>query len=74
MACRCRPLAFLIGLPFGLVALAFAIVGAVIWFIAKVFTCCCPCCICWAGIVNVAAFVVKLPVKVIRWFVDKIPC
>ncbi|CAN0896749.1 SYP61 [Linum grandiflorum] len=50
----CRPLGFLIGLPFALVALVLALVGAVIWVIGTVLSCLCPCCICFAGLANLA--------------------
>ncbi|XP_050248375.1 signaling peptide TAXIMIN 2-like [Quercus robur] len=70
----CRPLGFLLGLPFALVALVLSLVGAVIWVIGTVLSCLCPCCICFAGLANMAMGIVKLPVKVIRWFIEKIPC
>ncbi|CAJ1956628.1 unnamed protein product [Sphenostylis stenocarpa] len=35
--CECRPLGFLIGLPFALVALIISLVGAVIWVLGYVF-------------------------------------
>ncbi|KAK2996998.1 hypothetical protein RJ639_024996 [Escallonia herrerae] len=72
---ECRPLAFLIGLPFALLALVLSVVGAVVWFI---------------GFVSIELFVPLLhmlhrscefggkpgetSVKIIQWFVDLIPC
>ncbi|XP_034901876.1 signaling peptide TAXIMIN 2-like [Populus alba] len=70
----CRPLGFLIGLPFALIALVLSLIGAVVWVIGSVLSCLCPCCICCAGLANLAVSLVKLPVNVIRWFIDLIPC
>ncbi|XP_077252726.1 signaling peptide TAXIMIN 2-like [Tasmannia lanceolata] len=70
----CRPLGFLIGLPFALLALILSLVGAVIWALGSVLSCLCPCCICCAGLVNFAMDLIKLPVTVVRWFIDQIPC
>ncbi|KAK2976951.1 hypothetical protein RJ640_028754, partial [Escallonia rubra] len=65
----CRPLGFLLGLPFAFLALVLSFVGAIIW----VFGCLCPCCCCCAGLANLAIGIMKLPIKVISWFTDKIP-
>ncbi|KAJ4980677.1 hypothetical protein NE237_031514 [Protea cynaroides] len=70
----CRPLGFLIGLPFALVAVVLSLVGLIIWVLGSILSCLCPCCICCAGIANFAMDLVKLPVKVIRWFIEKFPC
>ncbi|EXB75033.1 hypothetical protein L484_012157 [Morus notabilis] len=70
----CRPLGFLIGLPFAFLSLLISLVGVVVWIIGSVLSCMCPCCICFAGIANMAISIVKLPVKIIEWFVDLIPC
>ncbi|KAI5326992.1 hypothetical protein PRUPE_5G004400 [Prunus persica] len=70
----CRPLGFLLGLPFALVALVLSVVGAVIWVLGSVLSCLCPCCCCVGGLANLAVTLIKLPVKIIRWFIDKIPC
>ncbi|XP_043690329.1 signaling peptide TAXIMIN 2 [Telopea speciosissima] len=71
---ECRPLGFLLGLPFALIALVLSLVGIVVWIIGSVLSCLCPCCICCAGIANLAMDTVKLPVKVMRCFTDQIPC
>ncbi|CAL5336785.1 hypothetical protein ACSBR2_012380 [Camellia fascicularis] len=70
----CRPLGFLLGLPFALVALVLSLVGAVIWVLGSVLSCLCPCCCCCTGIANMAMGLIKLPFKIIRWFTDQIPC
>ncbi|XP_077229654.1 signaling peptide TAXIMIN 2-like [Tasmannia lanceolata] len=70
----CRPLGFLIGLPFAFLALILALVGAVIWVLGTVLSCLCPCCICCTGLANLAVALIKLPVRVIRWFTQQIPC
>ncbi|KAJ8638831.1 hypothetical protein CKAN_02693800 [Cinnamomum micranthum f. kanehirae] len=70
----CRPLGFLIGLPFALLALILSLVGVVVWIIGTVLSCLCPCCICFAALANFAVGLIKLPVKVIRWFIGNFPC
>ncbi|CAL5403033.1 unnamed protein product [Camellia sinensis] len=70
----CRPLGFLIGLPFAFIALLLSLVGAVVWVLGSVLSCLCPCCICCAGIANLAVILLKFPVTVIKWFTDLIPC
>ncbi|KAJ9170907.1 hypothetical protein P3X46_018970 [Hevea brasiliensis] len=70
----CRPLGFLLGLPFALVALLLSLVGAVLWIIGTIFSCLCPCCVCCAGLVNFALELIKLPFKILKWFTDHIPC
>ncbi|KAH1218624.1 hypothetical protein GmHk_13G038958 [Glycine max] len=59
--CECRPLGFLLGLPFALLALILSLVGAVIWVLGSILSCLCPCCICCAGLANLAVSLVKLP-------------
>ncbi|KAL4619726.1 signaling peptide TAXIMIN 2-like [Castanea sativa] len=72
--CQCRPLGFLIGLPFAFVSLLLSLVGCVVWIIGSVLSCLCPCCACCAGLANLAMSIVKLPIKVLQWFIDLIPC
>ncbi|CAL0322595.1 unnamed protein product [Lupinus luteus] len=72
--CECRPLGFLLGLPFALVALVLSLVGAVIWVLGTMLSCLCPCCICCSGLANLAVSLIKLPIRVLRWFIRKIPC
>uniref|UniRef100_A0A7I4DIH9 Uncharacterized protein n=1 Tax=Physcomitrium patens TaxID=3218 RepID=A0A7I4DIH9_PHYPA len=64
--CDCRPLGFLIGLPFMLVAFLLSLIGMVLWIIATLLACCCPCGICCAGILNLALSLIKAPIKIWR--------
>ncbi|KAJ0045573.1 signaling peptide TAXIMIN 2-like [Pistacia vera] len=70
----CKPCAFLIGLPFALLSLILSLLGAVIWIIGSVVTCICPCCICCAGLANASMSLIKLPVEIVQWFINLIPC
>ncbi|KAI4319772.1 hypothetical protein MLD38_033332 [Melastoma candidum] len=74
MGCRCRPLGFLLGLPFALVALVLAIAGAVVWIVGSLISCLCPCCICFAVIANLAVYLIELPIRILMWTTDQIPC
>ncbi|KAL5703816.1 hypothetical protein ACHQM5_022322 [Ranunculus cassubicifolius] len=70
----CRPLGFLIGLPFALLELVLSLVGAIIWILGSIVSCLCPCCCCCAGLVNFSVSLIKLPINLSRWFIDQIPC
>ncbi|PIA35128.1 hypothetical protein AQUCO_03600057v1 [Aquilegia coerulea] len=70
----CRPLGFLIGLPFAFIALIISLLGAIIWILGTIISCLCPCCCCCAGLANFAVSLIKLPISIIRWFIDQIPC
>ncbi|KAJ9129263.1 hypothetical protein P3X46_026980 [Hevea brasiliensis] len=70
----CRPLGFLIGLPFAFVSLLLSLVGAIVWIIGSVLSCICPCCIFCAGLADLAMSLVKLPVTIIQGFIAFIPC
>ncbi|KAM5578223.1 signaling peptide TAXIMIN 2 [Rosa sericea] len=70
----CRPLGFLLGLPFALVALVISVVGCVIWVFGTVLSCLCPCCCCVAGLANMAVSLIKLPIKILKCSTDQIPC
>uniref|UniRef100_K4CGW3 Uncharacterized protein n=1 Tax=Solanum lycopersicum TaxID=4081 RepID=K4CGW3_SOLLC len=71
---HCKPLALLFALPFAFIALFLSLLGALIWLIGSLLSCLCPCCFCCAGIGRVAINMVKLPNKIIIWFIQKIPC
>ncbi|XP_022845435.1 uncharacterized protein LOC111368447 [Olea europaea var. sylvestris] len=71
---NCRPLGFLIGLPFAFLSLILSLVGLLVWVIGSFLSCICPCCMCCAGIANFSVSLVKMPINVIRWFIDLIPC
>ncbi|XP_019708301.1 signaling peptide TAXIMIN 2 [Elaeis guineensis] len=71
---RCRPLGFLLGLPFAVLALLLSLVGAVVWFIGFALTCVCPCCCgCCTWVANLAVDIIQLPVRVIQCFMDNVP-
>ncbi|KAF1899669.1 hypothetical protein Lal_00019799 [Lupinus albus] len=72
--CECRPLGFLIGLPFAFLSLVLSLVGAIIWLFGSILSCLCPCCICCTELANVAVSLVKLPIRILRWFISQIPC
>ncbi|KAI4322717.1 hypothetical protein L6164_022384 [Bauhinia variegata] len=72
--CECRPLGFLLGLPFAFIALILSVLGTIVWLLGSIFSCLCPCCICCASLANLAVTLVKLPIRVLRWFIDQIPC
>ncbi|GFP79723.1 hypothetical protein PHJA_000115800 [Phtheirospermum japonicum] len=72
--CQCRPLGFLLGLPFALVSLILSLVGVVIWIIGTLLTCLCPCCLCVTVIVEMALGLIKAPFSVMKWFTEQIPC
>ncbi|CAH1448531.1 signaling peptide TAXIMIN 1 [Lactuca sativa] len=72
--CRCRPLGFLLGLPFAFVALILTIIGVVIWIVGLILSCLCPCCFCVTVIVELAISLIKAPFSVMKWFTEQIPC
>ncbi|KAK9075634.1 hypothetical protein SSX86_003960 [Deinandra increscens subsp. villosa] len=72
--CRCRPLGFLLGLPFAFVALLLSIIGVVIWIVGLILSCLCPCCFCVTVIVELAISLIKAPFSIMKWFTEKIPC
>ncbi|CAN0896711.1 Signaling peptide TAXIMIN 1 [Linum grandiflorum] len=70
----CRPLGFLLGLPFAFLSLLISIVGVVIWIVGLLLTCICPCCLCVTIIVELALELIKAPIHVMEWFTSQIPC
>ncbi|KAJ7562574.1 hypothetical protein O6H91_03G074900 [Diphasiastrum complanatum] len=70
----CRPIGFLLGLPFALLSLLLSLIGVVVWIIATLLICICPCCVCVAALVTLAIELIKAPLHVIRWFTKQIPC
>lgn len=71
---ECRPLGWLLGLPFALLAVIVSFVGAIIWIIGLPISCICPCCLCVTLLLEVAVELVKAPLHVMTWFTSKIPC
>ncbi|XP_074329783.1 signaling peptide TAXIMIN 1 [Apium graveolens] len=72
--CQCRPLGFLLGLPFAFVSLILSLIGVVIWIVGLALTCICPCCLCVTVIVELALALIKAPFSIMKWFTKKIPC
>ncbi|CAN6486260.1 unnamed protein product [Victoria cruziana] len=71
---RCRPLGFLIGLPFAFLSFLLSAVGAVVWLLGTLISCVCPCCTCFALLANLAVRLLKIPLVVMQCFIDLIPC
>ncbi|KAL5220790.1 hypothetical protein ABZP36_025503 [Zizania latifolia] len=70
----CRPIGWLLGLPFALLAVLVSFVGAIIWIVGLPISCVCPCCLCVTVLLEVAVELVKAPLHVMTWFTSKIPC
>uniref|UniRef100_A0A2P2IMY5 Uncharacterized protein n=1 Tax=Rhizophora mucronata TaxID=61149 RepID=A0A2P2IMY5_RHIMU len=74
MGANCRPLGFLLGLPFALLSLLISIVGVVVWIVGLLLTCICPCFLCVTVMVDLAVELIKAPFHVMEWFTSRIPC
>ncbi|XP_065878332.1 signaling peptide TAXIMIN 1-like [Euphorbia lathyris] len=72
--CECRPLGFLLGLPFAFLALIISLVGILVWIVGLLLSCICPCCLCATVLVELALGLIKAPLLIIKWFTSKIPC
>ncbi|XP_020594913.1 uncharacterized protein LOC110036900 [Phalaenopsis equestris] len=72
--CECRPLGWLLGLPFALLALIVSLVGIIIWIVGLLLSCICPCCLCVTIVVEIAIELIKAPIHVMQWFTAQIPC
>ncbi|XP_019265483.1 PREDICTED: uncharacterized protein LOC109243049 [Nicotiana attenuata] len=70
----CRPLAFLLGLPFALLSLIVSVVGVIVWIVGLTLSIICPCCICVTLLVELALELIKAPIHVMEWFTNQIPC
>ncbi|XP_030538694.1 signaling peptide TAXIMIN 1 [Rhodamnia argentea] len=70
----CRPLGFLLGLPFAFLALLVSIVGIIVWIVGLLLTLICPCCFCVTLVVEFALELIKAPLHVMEWFTSQIPC
>ncbi|KAI7734240.1 hypothetical protein M8C21_011553 [Ambrosia artemisiifolia] len=70
----CRPLGFLLGLPFAFLSLILSFIGVVVWIVGLLLTCICPCCLCVTVLVEIAIELIKAPIHVMEWFTSKIPC
>ncbi|KAJ3695220.1 hypothetical protein LUZ60_000597 [Juncus effusus] len=72
--CECRPLGWLLGLPFAFLALLVSIVGVLVWIVGLLLSCICPCCLCVTILVEIAIELIKAPIHVMKWFTKQIPC
>ncbi|KAG0461198.1 hypothetical protein HPP92_021167 [Vanilla planifolia] len=82
--CECRPLGWLLGLPFALLSLIVSLVGVVVWIVGDgseaveidrlLLSCICPCCLCVTVMVELAIELIKAPIHVMQWFTAQIPC
>eukprot|EP00850_Spirogloea_muscicola_P002139 SM000008S22228 [mRNA] locus=s8:513312:514204:+ [translate_table: standard] len=70
----CRPLGFLIGLPFMLIGVLLSIIGMVIWVVGTFISCICPCCVCVTLLIELAIALIRAPVDILIWFTSTIPC
>ncbi|OIT28800.1 PREDICTED: uncharacterized protein LOC109212189 [Nicotiana attenuata] len=70
---KCRPIAFLLGLPSALISLVLAFVGGIIWILGLMLTCICPCCFCVTMLVEMALGLVNAPFAFFQYITDKIP-
>ncbi|XP_058735247.1 signaling peptide TAXIMIN 1-like [Vicia villosa] len=71
---ECRPLGFLIGLPFSFLCLLLSIVGTFVWIIGTLLSCICPCFLCLTVVIEIALELIKAPLHVMTWFISMIPC
>ncbi|KAI5661826.1 hypothetical protein M9H77_21149 [Catharanthus roseus] len=70
----CRPLGFLLGLPFAFLSLLISIVGIIVWIVGILLSVICPCCLCVTVVVELALELIKAPIHVMEWFTSQIPC
>eukprot|EP01018_Ginkgo_biloba_P033386 Gb_10489 [translate_table: standard] len=71
---ECRPLGFLLGLPFALLAFVVSLVGVLVWIVGILLSLICPCCLCLTLLVEFALELIKAPLHTMEWFTSKIPC
>ncbi|KAJ9563494.1 hypothetical protein OSB04_008654 [Centaurea solstitialis] len=69
----CRPLGFLLGLPFAFLSLILSIVGIFVWIVGLCYRAY-ACCLCVTVMVEVAIELIKAPIHVMEWFTSQIPC
>ncbi|XP_028770094.1 signaling peptide TAXIMIN 1-like [Neltuma alba] len=72
--CKCRPLGFLLRLPFAFLSLLLSLIGIIIWIVGLILTCIYPCCLCVTISIEFSLARIKAPILVIEWFISKIPC
>ncbi|KAL8141273.1 hypothetical protein V2J09_007294 [Rumex salicifolius] len=62
----CRPLAFLLGLPFALCAVLLSLAAAIVWILGSLLSYVCPCLGFCADLANKAMDLIQLPMNVMR--------
>ncbi|KNA19806.1 hypothetical protein SOVF_058070 [Spinacia oleracea] len=70
----CRPIAYILGFPFAVSAFLLSLAAGIVWILGSLLSYVCPCLTCCSDLANKAMDIIRLPIDVFIWFVDKIPC
>ncbi|ONK69180.1 uncharacterized protein A4U43_C05F20170 [Asparagus officinalis] len=72
--CEFRPLGFLLGLPFAFLSLFISMAGAIVWMYGVMITVVCTCCPNAPKVIERGHVLMRTPIRVMRWFMETIPC